>query len=165
MGHHVVVEMLGWFVTVCFLVTPLLAYVSRLGPMVFTLKFVKVYYIVLITMALVLEIVRVTLAHVFPTQSWIQRPTGSTCNHLGITWAYSGGMPSGHEAATAFAFTLLVFAFPGVWSVLTLIAASVTIYLFRYLALCHNPPQLIAGWLIGFIVALVTRAYIQLRSK
>ena len=147
------IEILGWIVCVCISIAP----IAFPDPVTFA----KTYFTILIIMSVILEIVRISLAHFLPDQEWVMRPENSPCKGFipGMSFAYNGGFVSGHIAATAFASTLLFIAYPNIWSLLVGIGASVIIFLFRYYGRCHTKLQLVCGWIVGFLVALYSQRF------
>ena len=143
-----VINILGWIICGCVAFAPIAFPKPR--------QFARRYYVILLIMSVILEIVRISLAHLLPHEEWVMRPKDSPCKGFipGLKFAYNGGMPSGHLAGTAFAFVLLYYAYPSVLTLFSLGVASIIIFLFRFLARCHTPFQLVIGWIIGFVVAV-----------
>jgi len=154
-----ITEFFGGMVTISFFIAP----VVFPNP----IQFGKIYYIMIIILVILIEITKVSLIHFFPGVKIFRRPKGTIYKSLipGVSWINIAGMPSGHEALTAFAFTLLYFTYPGMWSLLALITASIITFIARYIGLYHTPLQLVIGWIIGFSGAVIAHKYVFKKLK
>ena len=161
MKQHVIIDTLGWSV--------LLAALS--GPIFFPnpWRFAKSYYIIIAILSVLLEIIRVSLAKLFPKVVSFKRPDGSHCQQTvpGCKWAndilsasYVGGMPSGHLAICSMFAAFLLLAYPTVLTFVFGLTCVVIIGMFRYVNKCHRPVQIYAGAAIGILTALLAEEFV-----
>jgi membrane-associated phospholipid phosphatase len=111
-----------------------------------------IYYSGLFFMSIILAIVRYLLRHTFPEQHAFMRP----CERSGDCSdpAHQGGMPSGHMAATLYAFTSLYVATPSLVTASLLLASGAIMGESRFRRRFHTMPQIVLGAATGILSVL-----------